>query len=173
MYNSGTMNHLWTPWRMPYLQGKEPLPTDCLFCVKPQEPDAEAHIVHRGELAYVILNRFPYNNGHLMVTPYAHVATLEDLKAETAAELMALTQLTLSVLRKAYHPEGFNVGANIGSAAGAGVTDHVHVHVVPRWAGDTNYMTTTAKTRVIPEWIDETYERLRPLFDQESETQGK
>lgn len=169
MYNADTMDHLWTPWRMPYLRGEEPLPADCLFCIKPQESDSEAHIVHRGELCYVILNRFPYNNGHLMVAPYAHVATLEDLEAETAAELMSLTQLSLRVLRQAYHPEGFNVGANIGSAAGAGVVDHVHVHIVPRWAGDTNYMTSVGETRVIPEWMHQVYDRLRPLFEHRSE----
>ncbi len=150
---------------MPYLQGEDPLPDECLFCMKPQEPDEEAHIVHRGELCYVILNRFPYNNGHVMIAPYAHVGRLEELESETAAELMALTRLSLSVLREAYQPEGFNVGANIGSAAGAGIADHVHMHVVPRWAGDTNYMSTVGKARIIPEWMDETYERLRPLFD--------
>lgn len=119
----------------------------------------------RGELCYVILNRFPYNNGHLMVVPYAHVASLEDLDQDTALELLTLTQVSLEVLREAYSPEGFNVGVNIGAAAGAGVDDHVHVHVVPRWTGDTNYMTTLGKTRVIPEWMHQVYERLRPIFD--------
>jgi ATP adenylyltransferase len=165
MYNPLVMDHLWTPWRMPYLQGDEGLPDDCLFCVKPKEPDSEAHILYRGRRCYVILNRFPYNNGHLMVVPYAHVRSLESLEAASATELMALTQLSLEVLCEAYQPEGFNVGANIGAAAGAGIDDHVHMHIVPRWAGDTNYMTTLGHTRVIPEWIDEIYERLRPLFE--------
>jgi ATP adenylyltransferase len=151
---------------MAYLRGEEPLPEECLFCVKPRSEDAEAHIVYRGRLCYVILNRFPYNNGHLMVAPYAHVATLEDLDMETLTELMTLTQLCLRVLREAYDPEGFNVGMNIGAVAGAGVAEHLHLHIVPRWGGDTNYMTTTGHTRVIPEWLDQTYERLRPLFDQ-------
>ena len=111
------------------------------------------------------LNRFPYNNGHLMLVPYAHVATLEVLDEESLAELMALVQLSLRVLRKAYNPEGFNIGANIGKAAGAGIADHVHLHVVPRWSGDANYMTAVGKTRVIPEWMDQTYERLQPLFE--------
>jgi len=155
---------------MAYLQGDEPLPDDCLFCIKPRERDKEAHIVHRGQLCYVILNRFPYNNGHLMVVPYAHTATLEDLDAERLAELMALTQLSTRVLREAYSPQGFNVGMNIGEAAGAGVAGHVHLHVVPRWGGDTNYMTTTSRTRIIPEWMDQTYERLRPLFERMSAT---
>ena len=162
------MSHLWTPWRMSYLQGKERLPEGCLFCVKPQLEDAKAHIVYRSRLCYVILNRFPYTNGHLMVVPYTHVATLEHLDAETLTELMTLTQLSLRVLREAYTPQGFNVGMNIGAVAGAGVAGHIHLHVVPRWSGDTNYMTTTGYTRVIPEWIDQTFERLRPLFDQMS-----
>lgn len=163
------MDHLYTPWRMPYLEGHHPLPEKCLFCVKPEEPDPKAHIVHRGELCYVILNRFPYNNGHLMVAPYAHVAGLQGLDSSTAAELMSLVQLSLEVLEEAYDPEGFNVGANIGTAAGAGIADHVHVHIVPRWSGDTNYMTTVAKTRLIPEWMDEVYNRLRPIFDQRAD----
>lgn len=166
VYNPGAMSHLWTPWRMPYLQGKEPLPDDCLFCIKPQAEDDEAHIVHRGRFCYVILNRFPYNNGHLMIVPYAHVATLERLDCECTAELMELSQLSLQVLREAYDPQGFNVGMNIGAVAGAGVADHIHLHVVPRWGGDTNYMTTLGKTRIIPEWINQTYEQLCPLFEQ-------
>jgi len=159
------MDHLFTPWRMPYLQGEEPLPDDCLFCLKPEETDSEAHILHRGDHCYVILNRFPYNNGHLMVVPFGHQGSLADLGEETSAELMALVQLSLEVLREAYEPEGFNVGANIGAAAGAGVADHVHMHVVPRWAGDTNFMTTVGQSRVIPEWMDQVYDRLRPIFE--------
>ncbi len=162
---SKAMSHLWTPWRMAYLQGDERSPDGCLFCIKPREQDAKAHIVHRGQLCYVTLNRFPYNNGHLMLIPYTHVATLEVLDAESLAELMALAQLSLRVLREAYNPEGFNVGANIGKAAGAGIADHVHLHIVPRWIGDANYMTAVGKTRVIPEWMDQTYERLQPLFE--------
>jgi len=159
------MEHLWTPWRMPYLRGEEGRTDGCLFCVAPQVGDAEVHIVCRGELCYAILNRYPYNNGHLMVVPYAHVATLEDLDAETLAELMALTQRSLRVLREAYAPQGFNVGVNIGEVAGAGMAAHVHLHIVPRWGGDNNYMSTVGGTRVIPEWLDQTYERLRPLFE--------
>lgn len=158
------MDHLWTPWRMPYLRGENE-PEGCVFCLKPEGEDAEAHILHRGLLCYVILNRFPYNNGHLMIVPFTHVPTLEALDAKTLAELTALTQLSLRVLRETYNPQGFNLGMNIGETAGAGVAGHVHLHVVPRWGGDTNYMTITGQTRVIPEWMDETYERLRPLFE--------
>ena len=170
VYNLAAMSHLWTPWRMPYLRGEEHLPEDCLFCIKPQSEDAKAHLVYRGRLCYVILNRFPYTNGHLMIVPYKHAATLEDLDAETLAEMMALTQLSLRVLREAYDPQGFNVGLNIGAAAGAGIAGHIHLHVVPRWSGDTNYMTTLGQTRTIPEWLDQTYERLRPLFERMSVT---
>ncbi len=155
---------------MAYLRGDEPLPEGCLFCVKPRSEDAEAHIVHRGPLCYVILNRYPYNNGHLMIAPYEHVATLEDLGSEALAEMMALTQVSLRVLREAYSPEGFNLGMNIGEVAGAGVAGHIHLHIVPRWGGDTNYMTVVSHTRTIPEWLDETYRRLRPLFDRASTT---
>ncbi len=151
---------------MAYLQGRASPPEGCLFCVKPQSDDAQVHILHRGQTCYVILNRFPYNSGHLMVVPYAHVPTLEELDAETLAEMMHLTQVSLRALRAAYDPQGFNVGLNIGEAAGAGVAGHLHLHVVPRWAGDTNAMTTIGQTRVIPEWLDQTYTRLRPLFDQ-------
>jgi ATP adenylyltransferase len=154
---------------MAYLQGEDPSREGCLFCVKLQLEDAQARIVHRGRTCYAILNRYPYNNGHLMVVPYAHAATLEELDLEALTELMALTQLSLRVLRAAYNPQGFNVGMNIGAEAGAGVAEHIHLHVVPRWSGDTNYMTTTGQTRVIPEWLDQTYERLRPLFDRMSQ----
>jgi ATP adenylyltransferase len=153
---------------MAYLRGDEPLPEGCLFCLKAREEDAQAHIVHRGRLCFVILNRFPYNNGHLMVVPYAHMSTLEDLDARTLAELMLLTQLSLRVLREAYNPQGFNLGMNIGEVAGAGVAGHIHLHIVPRWGGDTNAMTVVGETRVIPEWLDQTYERLRPLFERTS-----
>jgi ATP adenylyltransferase len=149
---------------MPYLRGEEDVPEACVFCVEPELADAEGLILHRGRSSYVILNRFPYNSGHLMIVPYAHDSTMEALDAETLAELMALTQLSLRVLREAYNPQGFNLGMNIGEAAGAGVAEHVHLHVVPRWGGDTNYMTITGRTRVIPEWMAETYQRLRPLF---------
>ncbi len=150
---------------MPYLQGKEPLPEECLFCHNARLADQQAHIVHRGRLCYVILNRFPYNNGHLMVVPYQHAPSLEHFNRQTLTEMMVLVQRSLRVLQTAYEPEGFNVGMNIGEASGAGIAEHAHMHIVPRWAGDTNYLTTVGKTRTIPEWMDETYDRLRPLFE--------
>jgi len=160
------MEHLWSPWRMPYLRGEGPEIEGCLFCVSAEMDDAEAHIVRRSDLAYIILNRYPYNSGHLMIVPNAHKASPEELEPQALAEMTRLMQLSMRVLREAYDPEGFNVGMNVGAAAGAGVADHVHLHIVPRWSGDTNYMPVLAETRVIPEWIDRTYERLRPLFDQ-------
>lgn len=131
----------------------------CIFCQKPAEhQDAENLIVHRGQLVYVILNRYPYNNGHMMVVPYQHASTLEELDAPALSELMQLAIQTLGVLRAMYQPQAFNLGVNIGAAAGAGIADHVHMHVVPRWAGDSNFMTTVAGTRVIPEDLNDTYQ---------------
>lgn len=138
----------------------------CLFCaMRDSDDDAEYHILHRGQKVFVTLNLYPYSNGHLMVVPNRHVASLEDLDDDaTQAEFMALTRRCLQLLRAAYNPEGFNVGVNIGSAAGAGIAGHVHQHVVPRWAGDTNFMTTLGETRVIPEWVDDTYAELHRIW---------
>jgi ATP adenylyltransferase len=154
---------LWTPWRMAYLAGEDRRHVDgCLFCAKvAANDDAGEHIIHRGETAYVTLNRYPYNNGHLMVVPYAHVGSFEALEERAQAELMRLLNQCLATLRAELRPDGFNVGANLGAVAGAGVADHVHLHVVPRWSADTNFMPVISATRVIPEWLDETYARLR------------
>lgn len=151
---------------MAYLKGNHPDSGGCLFCRKAHgEDDAAEHVIFRGEHVFVTLNLYPYNNGHLMVAPYQHTANLEDLDADTAAELMTVTQHAVKVLRAAYQPQAFNVGINLGQAAGAGVADHLHQHIVPRWAGDTNYLTVVGETRTIPEWIDDTYRRLRELWD--------
>ncbi len=124
----------------------------CIFCALPAEGADDANlIVHRGQHAFVLLNRYPYNNGHMMVVPYVHVASFEDLPEPALSEIMRLSNGAMTALRAMYQPQAFNLGANIGTAAGAGIADHVHMHVVPRWAGDTNYMTTVAGTRVIPE----------------------
>jgi ATP adenylyltransferase len=158
------MNRLWTPWRMPYLRGKDAKPAGCVFCYKTSCPDQGEHILHRGEFCYVTLNRYPYNNGHLMVIPYVHAPSIEDLDTPTLTEMMLAVNLSLAALREAYAPHGFNVGVNLGKAAGAGIADHVHVHVVPRWAADTNFMPVVSQTRVIPELVDEAYARLKPIF---------
>jgi len=141
--------------------------TRCIFCDKPaqdQNHDAENLIVQRGESAFVILNLYPYNNGHLMIVPYAHAASLEQLDTPTLTEIMLLTNQGLAALRAVYNPHAFNLGVNIGAAAGAGIAEHVHQHVVPRWAGDSNYMSTVAGTRVIPEDLQETYRRVREAW---------
>jgi ATP adenylyltransferase len=154
------MDYLWTPWRYAYVSGAR-RPAGCIFCNAPTLPDAEAGIVYRGSLCYVILNAFPYTSGHIMVVPYQHVDELKKLELHAAHEMIDICRRMEDVLRQVYHPDGINLGMNIGQAAGAGVADHIHVHVLPRWAADTNFMTTTAETRVLPEALETTYQRLR------------
>ena len=158
------MERLWTPWRMSYIgEGK---PAGCIFCVKPAaERDAENLILYRGEQAYVLLNLYPYNSGHLMVVPYQHTGDLATLPADIGADVLALTQRAVAALTDEYHPQGFNVGLNLGEVAGGSISSHLHVHVVPRWGGDTNFMPVTAATKVLPETLDQTYRRLRPRFE--------
>jgi ATP adenylyltransferase len=137
----------------------------CVFCsAQEMEDNAGNLIAFRGEHAYVILNRYPYTSGHLMVVPFDHKPNLEALDAPTRAEMMELTSQSMAALRKIYHPEAFNMGANIGESAGAGIKSHVHIHIVPRWQGDTNFMTVVGDTRVLPEAIEITYERVRNGF---------
>ena len=158
------MKHLWSPWRMEYIQDHSRV-SGCIFCEAWAGSDDEhTLLIHRGQSAFVILNRFPYTSGHLMVVPITHVPTLEEVPLPTLTEVMALTQTALTVLRQVYRPQAFNVGANIGELAGAGIAEHVHLHVVPRWAGDTNFMATLAETRVLPEALDETYHRLHATW---------
>jgi ATP adenylyltransferase len=160
------MKHLWTPWRMPYLKRGPQPEAACIFCLKVQEDqDAKNHILHRGERCYVILNLYPYNNGHLMVVPYSHTARLDELDEAELLEMLTLTQKAIRILEAVYNPHGFNIGINLGTAAGAGIADHLHQHVVPRWSGDTNYLSIVGQTRIIPEWIDETYARLREQWE--------
>jgi ATP adenylyltransferase len=159
------MNHIWSPWRMEYIQNSKE--EGCVFCsAQEMEDGPENLIAFRGEHAYVILNRYPYTSGHLMVVPFDHKPHLEDLEAATRAEMMELTTRSMTVLRKIYHPEAFNMGANIGEAAGAGVKQHVHIHIVPRWGGDTNFMSTVGGTRVLPEALESTYERVKNGFSE-------
>lgn len=164
---SGVMKHLWSPWRMAYVEQPHQ-EAGCLFCNRLAQTDGvENLILHRGRTGFVILNRFPYTTGHMMVVPFAHQPSLELLDAPTRKELMELLARAIQVLRRAYKARAFNIGANIGEAAGAGVIDHVHFHVLPRWPGDTNFMTTTAETRVIPEALEDMYRRLRALWQEE------
>jgi ATP adenylyltransferase len=157
------MDHLWSPWRLPYVTatGREP---GCVFC-DAQSGEQSSLIVYRGRVCFVILNKYPYNNGHLMVVPNRHIGSLRDARDEELFELAKLTQLAELALTDAYEPHGMNMGINLGKPAGAGVLDHVHLHVVPRWNGDTNYMTVVGETRVLPEDLDVTAIRLRPIFE--------
>jgi len=146
---------------MAYIENHN-LNNECVFCSALERLDGpENLIIDRGQRAFVILNRFPYTSGHLMVVPYRHQANLELLDGETRAEMMELATLSLQVLKRVYDPQGFNLGINIGEIAGAGITDHVHLHVVPRWGGDTNFMSSLGQTRVIPERLEDTYLRVK------------
>ncbi len=159
------MDHLYTPWRMTYLQKDAGKRMDCVFCTKAATTDDRAeHMVARSEYVFVTLNLYPYNNGHLMIVPYAHVPSPEQLPPEALTDLMLTTNRALAALRQVYNPQAFNVGANLGAAAGAGIADHFHLHIVPRWGGDTNYMTITANTRVIPDLLDDTWRKLRDAW---------
>jgi ATP adenylyltransferase len=160
------MDILWTPWRFRYVS--EGVKTGgCIFCEKAAaDParDRDNLILHRGQRNLVILNLFPYTTGHIMIAPYAHVATLAELDAETLQEMMTLAQKVETALERTYHPEGFNLGMNLGRSAGAGVADHVHLHFLPRWTGDTSFMTTVGETRVQPEDLATTYDKLVLFF---------
>jgi ATP adenylyltransferase len=158
---------IWAPDRFKYVtDASKDIEADCIFCTKPAEEDDVANlIVHRGERSFVILNLFPYTNGHLMVAPYEHTGRLQDLPVETTAEMMALAQRAMGRLEEVYEPHGFNVGLNQGRVAGAGVEHHIHLHVVPRWGGDTNFMPVIADTRVMPQTLEQSYESLRGGFD--------
>jgi ATP adenylyltransferase len=155
---------LWAPWRLEYIRGEKA--DECIFCSKPALKDGEAALIpHRGQRCFVMLNAFPYASGHLMVAPYEHTADLRDLDDGTALELTKLTQESLRALEAAYDPEGYNIGINLGRIAGAGVADHVHQHIVPRWAGDTNFMPVLSNTRVLPQSLEDSYRELREAFD--------
>ena len=162
------MDRLYAPWRMAYVeQPQEPAPdaTGCVFCDKAAATDDIANlIVHRGESCFVLLNLFPYNNGHLMVVPYLHTAALADLDTDASLELLTLAKSAQAALARAMHPEGYNLGMNLGTAAGAGIADHLHLHVVPRWNGDTNFMPILAGVKVLPDALENTCRKLRAAW---------
>ena len=155
------MYRLWTPWRLSYVTEASAPATDCIFCAALARGDGEPLLVHRGRRTFVILNKYPYNNGHLMVVPMRHVSRLADLDAEELLELGRLAQAAETALTDVYQPHGFNMGLNLGRPAGAGVLHHLHLHIVPRWNGDTNFMSVVGETRVLPEELPETARRLR------------
>ena len=157
------MERLWSPWRHAYVtRGGDP--PDCIFCAAPDSDDGRALVVHVGATCYVILNLFPYNGGHLMVVPHRHVATLNGLHDDELVDVARTTRLAEAALAEAYQPQGMNVGLNLGRPAGAGVADHLHVHLVPRWNGDTNFMPVVGDLKVISDGLASSYERLLPSF---------
>ena len=156
------MDFVWSPWRYDYLASAGKKSPSCVFCVdENRSHDAERLIVFRGSHNFIILNLFPYTSGHVMVAPYEHLDTIAVAKAEQLSEMMQLAQRCIGALQKLYRPEGFNIGMNLGQAAGAGIREHFHLHVVPRWIGDANFMSIVAETRVLPEELGQTYERLK------------
>ncbi|MFC2032971.1 HIT domain-containing protein [Chloroflexota bacterium] len=157
------MEQIWAPWRIQYIQMEKP--EGCILCDKPKENnDVENHILYRGKTNFIILNSFPYNPGHLMVAPYRHVDSPENLTKQELHEHFDIVGLAIKVLRREFNPGGFNIGANLGKIAGAGIEDHFHTHIVPRWQGDTNCMPVISNTRVIPEALADTYQKLRDKF---------
>lgn len=160
------MDHLWTPWRMAYIRGEKKPVEGCLFCNLAAEEDNATQVVARSTHMYVTLNLYPYNNGHLMVVPYEHVQTQEMLDDAALTDLMVTVNKALGALRKVYNPAAFNLGANIGAAAGAGIAEHYHFHIVPRWNGDANFMSVVGDTRVIPDTLDNTYLELKQAWQE-------
>ena len=160
------MDHLWSPWRYRYITQAEPA-AGCIFCTKPAERNDDAnYILYRGSRNFAILNLYPYTTGHLMIAPYEHVATLEQASEQTLSEMMLLTRRAAGHLREIYKPAGMNIGMNVGVAAGAGIAGHIHMHILPRWNGDTNFMTTVAENRVLPEALADSYAKLSQAFRQ-------
>jgi ATP adenylyltransferase len=159
------MDHLWTPWRYAYVTTSEKV-SGCVFCDLPKEgDDARVHIAYRGQHCFIILNTYPYTCGHVMIVPFAHLDSLAKLSPEVSQEMIELAQRMERVLRQLYSPDGINLGMNIGRAAGAGIADHVHMHVLPRWVADANFISVVGETRILPESLDTTYERIKCAMD--------
>jgi len=158
------LQQMWTPWRMAYIRREKR--AGCIFCEMLDAADDRANLIlHRGELAFLVLNKYPYNNGHLLAVPYSHVDTLEALTSEEGMGMMAMVALGIRALRRSANPHGFNIGMNIGKVAGAGVLDHIHTHIVPRWEGDANFMPVLADVRLIPQDLGETYDELKAAVE--------
>jgi ATP adenylyltransferase len=158
------MDYLFTPWRYAYITGADKA-TECVFCAAAREKDdAKALVVHRAEHCFVILNAFPYTSGHVMIAPYQHTDQLQKLSSPAAQEMMTLMQKLEGILRELYHPDGLNMGINLGKAAGAGIAGHIHMHVLPRWVADANFVSVIGETRILPEALETTYRRIRAKF---------
>lgn len=159
------MDHLWTPWRSTYIEGtNRPEADACIFCRAVERPDEENFVLFRGEFNFALLNLFPYSTGHLMVAPYSHTSRLNEADDKVTAEMMRLARRAELVLEEVYKPQGLNIGLNLGEAAGAGIAGHMHLHVLPRWKGDANFMTVIGHTRIMPEAIETTYAKMRAGF---------
>ena len=157
------MEILWAPWRLQYILG--PKPDECVFCIPEHtDEDEERLILSRGKTCYVLMNKYPYNNGHLMIVPYRHVCCVTDLTTQESHEVMDYLRISVEVLKKAFSPDGLNAGLNLGDAAGAGIAAHLHFQIVPRWNGDASFMAVFGETHVIPEHLRSTYNRLKPIF---------
>jgi ATP adenylyltransferase len=158
------VKQIWSPWRIDYIRGAKP--ADCVFCAAPCAQSLEDTLVlFRGQYSYVMMNRYPYTNGHLMVIPYSHVAELTEVPPEVQIEMLQEINMAVQALREVMNPQGFNVGLNLGASAGAGIRDHLHFHVVPRWVGDTNFMAVIGETNVIVEALESSYLQLKPVFE--------
>ena len=159
------MDFLWSPWRAGYVEGHPP-ETGCVFCRLASDPvrDEARYVLHRGKGSFVVLNLYPYTSGHLLIAPYAHLALIAQAEKPVTDELMDLAKIAQRAIEAEYRPDGFNLGMNLGQAAGAGVADHFHLHVLPRWIGDTNFATTVGETRVLPESLSDTYRKLKRHF---------
>jgi len=167
--NASGMDILWAPWRIEYIENAEK-PAGCIFCVKPSQSDDRGNLItHRGKSAFVIMNRYPYNNGHLMVVPFRHTADLSVLEDSEKLELFDLLIDSQRVLTRVMNPQGFNIGMNAGRTAGAGIADHLHFHIVPRWNGDTNFMPVLGHTKVVSEGLDQTWSKLVEAFNKKIE----
>jgi ATP adenylyltransferase len=160
-----SMKILYAPWRIAYIKWFSKKERGCFLCMASRDEDnARNLVIHRGRSCFVILNRYPYNNGHLMIAPYRHVGRITDLGDDELLEMIKFLKLSIAALESEYKPDGFNVGLNLGRAAGAGLEEHIHLHIVPRWIGDTNFMPVLADTKVIPESLEESWRRLRDRF---------
>jgi len=161
------LDQLWSPWRMTYIKNHKN-EAGCVFCDELAQPDGPGNLIfHRAEYNCAILNRYPYTSGHTMVVPYIHCSDIEELDAAIRAEMMELTTRVIAVIKREYQAQGFNVGLNIGEAAGAGISEHLHFHIVPRWKGDTNFMSTLGETRVLPETLEDSYKRIKQAWEWE------
>lgn len=157
------MKQLWAPWRIEYILGEKD--GKCIFCSAPEKDVKESLLLFKGSVSLVMLNKYPYNSGHIMIAPVRHVASIEDLTTEEGFDIFRMVRHATSVLTRAFKPDGFNIGMNLGKAAGAGIDDHMHMHVVPRWNGDLNFMPVLGDVKVIPEHILSTHEKLLPYFE--------